>query len=40
MKKYFIVKEEDSYMVKFEDWIMYSGDSYQDCVEYILDILI
>ena len=40
MNRYFIVKVGDGYMVKDNDWIMYAGDSYQDCVEYILDILI
>ncbi len=39
MNKYIIVKVEDGYMVKINDWIMYAGDSYQSCIEYIIDIL-
>ena len=39
MNKYVIVKVGDSYMVKINDWIMYAGDSYQGCIEYIIDIL-
>ena len=40
MGDYVIVKEGNSYMVKIDGWVMYAGDTYQSCIEYILNILV
>lgn len=39
MGNYVIVKEGNNYMVKLNGWIiMYCGDSYAECVQYICDV--
>ena len=38
MGNYVIVKEGNSYMVKVDGWIMYCGDSYAECLQYIYDV--
>ena len=38
MGNYFIVKEGNNYMVKVNGWIMYCGDSYSECIQYICDV--
>ena len=39
MGDYVIVKEGNSYMVKINDWVMYAGDSYSECIQYIYEVL-
>ena len=38
MGNYVIVKEGNNYMVKVDGWIMYGGDSYAECLQYIYDV--
>ena len=38
MGNYVIVKEGNNYMVKVNGWIMYCGDSYAGCLQYIYDV--
>ena len=38
MGNYVIVKEGNNYMVKVNGWIMYCGDSYAECLQYIAEV--
>ena len=38
MGNYVIVKEGNNYMVKVDGCIMYCGDSYSECLQYIYDV--
>ena len=38
MGNYVIVKEGNSYMVKVDGSIMYSSDSYTECLQYIAEV--
>ena len=38
MGNYVIVKEGNSYMVKIDECIMYSSNSYAECLQYIAEM--
>ena len=38
MGNYVIVKEGNSYMVKVDGCIMYSSNSYAECLQYIVEV--
>ena len=38
MGNYVIVKEGNSYMVKVDGCIMYSSNSYTECLQYIAEV--